>query len=192
MECQPAQTSSSCFASRDVAMIFVMSSRLRHLSFSGQYLPLPYMPSIAAPRRVSSAASAGSAGAAAVSESFRSFSFRAVSGSTLRPSKRVACLAYCDPGRDRLLVGHGRQDLGVVGDVGRLDPVRPAGLDPELEEVLLGVADELPGLFRRWGLCGGRGRLGMRVSGHEASQQQTKTGREAGVPTLHEALPNSV
>ncbi len=78
-------------------MIFVMSSRSRHFPSGGQYLPLPYMPSIAAPRRVSSAASAGSDGAATVSESFRSFSFRAVSGSRLRPSKRVACFAYATP-----------------------------------------------------------------------------------------------
>ena len=78
-------------------MIFVMSSRSRHFPSGGQYLPLPYMPSIAAPSRVSSAASAGSPGAATVSASFRSFSLRAVSASTSTPSNRVACLAYRTP-----------------------------------------------------------------------------------------------
>ena len=64
-------------------MTFVMSSSERHLFGSGQYLPLPYMPSIAAPRRVSSAAAAGSAGAATVSWTLRSLSFLAVSGSSV-------------------------------------------------------------------------------------------------------------
>ncbi len=40
--CQPRQTSSSSAGSRLFAMIFVMSSRSRHLSFpGGQYFPLP-------------------------------------------------------------------------------------------------------------------------------------------------------
>ena len=57
-------------------------------------MPLPYVPSMAAAMRVTSADSDGSAGAASVRDSFRSLSFRAVSGSVFTLSKRVACLAY--------------------------------------------------------------------------------------------------
>ena len=49
---------------------------------------------MAATMRVSSSLSFGSEGVAMVSESLRSLSLRAVTGSSERPSKRVACLAY--------------------------------------------------------------------------------------------------
>jgi hypothetical protein len=68
------------------AMIFVISSRSRHLSFSGQYFPFPYAPSMAAASRVTSSASFGSAGAARVSPSFKSFILRATSGSSFKLS----------------------------------------------------------------------------------------------------------
>ena len=63
-------------------MISSSSVRLRHfpLSPSGQYLPLPYSPSIDAVSFVSSVRSAGSLGAGSVSESFNNLSLRFASG----------------------------------------------------------------------------------------------------------------
>src|SRR5215831_162152 len=94
MACHPFQTSASSLASRLPAMIRVMSSRSRHLSFpAGQYLPFPYIPSMPAAIRVSSSLSFGSAGAASVRLTFKSVRLRARSGGSATPSKRAAFLA---------------------------------------------------------------------------------------------------
>src|ERR1035438_5390152 len=63
MACQPVQASRSCLGSRLSARILLNSSRSLQLSGPlGQYLPLPYVPSMPAAMRVSSALSLGSEG----------------------------------------------------------------------------------------------------------------------------------
>src|ERR1051326_4237296 len=90
MACQPIQTSRSTLGSRLSARVSLSCSRSLQLSGPlGQYLPLPYVPSIAAAIRMSSSLSFGSLGVAMVSDSLRSLILRAVTGSSLRPSKRV-------------------------------------------------------------------------------------------------------
>src|ERR1017187_8673420 len=94
MACHPVQASRSCLGSRLSARVLLNSSR--SLQLSGpleQYLPLPYVPSMPAAMRVSSALSLGSEGVARVSETFSRPILRAVSGSSLRPANRVDFLA---------------------------------------------------------------------------------------------------
>ena len=52
-----------------------------------------------------------------------------------------------DGGGDRLFVELGGDGLGIVGDVGGLDPVGAAGVHAQEEELLFRVIDELAGLF---------------------------------------------
>ena len=58
-------------------------------------------------------------------------------------------LGVLDRGVDFALVEFGGDILGVVGDEGVLDPVGAVLVDLENQELLLGVVDELPGIFRR-------------------------------------------
>src|ERR1043165_5411756 len=93
--CQPTHAFFNCSGSRLFPMMSSRSGRLRHFPFSpsGQYLPLPYSPSIDAAILVSSLRSFGSFGAGSVNESLSSFSFRFSSGDRSRFSYRRACSA---------------------------------------------------------------------------------------------------
>src|SRR4051794_37146436 len=94
MACQPVQASSCVLGSRLSGRMLLRSSRSLQLSGpAGQYLPLPYMPSMPETKRVSSSLSLGSEGVAIVSDSLRSLSLRAVTGSSLSPSNLVDTLA---------------------------------------------------------------------------------------------------
>ena len=81
-------------------MMLESSPRVRHFFFafgsflrrSGQYLPLPYSAVIATEISASSARSLASAGAGRPLPSLRSLSWRARSGASLTPSKRVEAL----------------------------------------------------------------------------------------------------
>ena len=102
--CQPAQTSQQLAWRRgSSAMIRVISSMSRQLgpARAGQYLPLPYVPSIAATMRVSSSPPSGSEGAASVSASFSSFSLRADVLGQLQPVEARRLLGELDAGGDR-------------------------------------------------------------------------------------------
>ena len=133
--CQPSQTSSSSASSRLFAMMRVISFRSRQPSLlsspllgavCGQYLPLPYMPSIALLMRVNSSASFSFEGAGKVSESFSSFILRSMilrqrhARRTLPLPSRVRRLPRSRSGST------GGQDLTVVNDVGRSNPVDPS------------------------------------------------------------------
>ena len=91
---------------------------------------------------------------------------------------------------DGLLVGLRREDLGVVGDVGRLDPVGATRVDPELQQVLLGRLDELLRLVGGRGPGPGRSRLAGHVSGHGQPQERHASGRQAGDPSHHSVPPH--
>ena len=144
------QASSSCLGSRLSAMILVSASMSLQLSGPlGQYLPLPYVPSMPAAMRVSSSLSLGSEGVARVSEAFSSLILRAVTGSSVEAVEARGLLGVIDRGVDGALVDLGGDGLGVVGDVGVFDPVGAAGVDIEGEEFLLGVVGEFAGLVGR-------------------------------------------
>ena len=92
--CQPTQASRSAFGSVLWRRISLSCSRSRQSVFpAGQYLPLPYVPSICETICVNSSLSAGFDGAASVSESFSNLKRRSRSAGILRRSKRDACLA---------------------------------------------------------------------------------------------------
>src|SRR5262245_21840650 len=93
--CQPTHAFFSSSGSRLVLMMFSRSGRLKHfpLSPSGQYLPLPYSPSIDAVIFVSSLRSAGSFGAGSVRESLSSLSLRLASGERSTFSYFLDCSA---------------------------------------------------------------------------------------------------
>ena len=116
--------------------------------------------------RVSSSLSFGSAGAASVRASFRSFILRASSSGSFTLSKRVALLGVRHRGGDQPLVGLRRQDLGVVGDVGGLDPARAAGVGREREELRLGRVQECLRLRDR------------RLAGTPGDGRQDRSGKE--------------
>ena len=94
------------------------------------------------------------------------FEFAGGDGVELQPVEARGLLGIVDGGGDGLLVEFGGDRLGIVGDVGGLDPVGAAGVDAENEELLFRVIDELAGLF---GGC-----LGVRGECHRG-----KVAREA-------------
>ena len=63
------------------------------------------------------------------------------------------------------------RSLGVVGDVGGLDPVGAGGVDAEDEQFLLGVVDELAGLFGGGLGVGGEGQGGEATSRGTAAER---------------------
>ena len=149
MACQPVQASSSCLGSRLSASVLLelVPESLQVSGPPGQYLPLPYMPSMPVTMRVSSSLSLGSDGVAMVSESLRSLSLRAVTGSSAEAVEARGLLGVIHGGGDGAFVDLGGQGFGVVGDVGGLDPIGAAGLDAQRQQLLLGVVDELAGLL---------------------------------------------
>src|ERR1019366_5203577 len=144
MACHPRQASSNSAGFRPLAIRRVRSSRSRQtLAPGGQYLPLPYVPSMEAAMRVSSSLSLGSTGVARVSDSFSSLILRATSAGQLERIEPRGFLRQVDGGVDEAFIGLGGQGLGVVGDVGGLDPVGALALDRQRQQPGLGVCDEL-------------------------------------------------
>src|SRR5262249_33603164 len=92
--------------------------------------PLPYAPSIAAPRRVTSALSFASVGAARSSASFSSRILRAISGGSFTLSNRVACLAYSTVAAMSLwLASAASVSVSSVMNVDWIHPAREASLE---------------------------------------------------------------
>ena len=59
----------------------------------------------------------------------------------------ASVLAAAEPTPSPALIELCGQKLGVVGDVGGLDPIGAGGVDAEEEELLFGVVDEFARLF---------------------------------------------
>ena len=94
-------------------------------------------------------------------------------------------LGVLDARSEQRLVARRGQDLGVVGDEVLLHPRSPSRLDGQVEQALLRLVEELPGLLdgRLARLLLGPGLL--RSGGHGSrrqSQQEPQTGHEGGRP----------
>ena len=107
------------------------------------------MPSIWDAISVSSSDSFGSDGAASVNESRSSLNWRASVVRHLELAEARGLLGQLHGGRDLLLVGLGRQNFGVVGDEGGLDPVRARLLHGKLQQLGLRPIDKRPRVIER-------------------------------------------
>ena len=115
----------------------------------GQYLPRPYAPSIDAATRVNSSASFASGGAAIVNDVLQEIELAALGRADGRLLKARRVLRKLRGGADEGFIGLRGHRVGVVGDVGGLDPARAVRGVAELQQVEIDLGEEGSHVGRR-------------------------------------------
>ena len=148
MACQPVQASCSCFGvaafGQDLAELFEVLAAFRA---AGAVLALAVGAFHAGDDARQFLALLGIGGGGEGEGELEQFDLAGGDGVELEPVEARGLLGVVDGGGDGLLVELGGDGLGIVGDVGGLDPVGAGGVDAEEEELLFGVVDEFAGLF---------------------------------------------